>query len=135
MVQFTWIGFKEIETQFYGAKCGVCQDTMEKRTKCMYNPITKEFRHFDCHVNHPSDLVEIWLVDKTETDEETLEPVARRTVLITGTRTVETARTQLQAQGITLIERLDSFPKGAKNPIEVRKHHMARLNLATKSLW
>lgn len=128
-MEFTFLGFRETKVNYYGAKCSVCGNTFESGARCMYSPMKKEFRCFGCHQNHPENLCELWLVDKAERDEVTGKPVTVRTIIHTDTKGRETGAAQMRAYGITPVEMLESFPKGAKNILQVRREHMERLNL------
>lgn len=129
MPDFKFIGFHEKTTDYYGAKCGVCGETMERFTKCMYNGITKEFRHFKCHSNHPANLTEIWLVDIAETNEDTYEPEVRRAVVHMSAKDREKGG---NTQERKLIQMLASYPQEFTEVVQVMKDFRAQLGITKK---
>lgn len=127
MPDFKFIGFHQKATEYYGAKCSVCGDTMERGTKCMYSGITKEFRHMNCHFDHPDNLTEVWLVEFTETHEERLNP--RRAVVHMDTLDRERSG---HTRDRKLIRMLASYPKSFTDIIPVMEGFRAELGMARK---
>lgn len=128
MLGFKFVGFHKKTTDYYGAKCGVCNDTMERYTECMYNGITKEFRHYNCHFNHPANLAEIWLVEFTETAEEILNP--RQAVVHMSTMNREKSG---NTQDRKLIRMLGSYPDGFTDIIPAMNEFRAQLGITRRS--